>query len=67
MGLLLLPFVALWRLVALAIKVTGRLIGVTLGAVLVMVGVLLCLTVVGLVLGLPLVALGAALIVRGLF
>jgi hypothetical protein len=67
MGVLLLPFVALWRLVALVIELTGRLIGVTLGAVLVMVGVLLCLTVVGLVLGLPLVALGAALIVRGLF
>ncbi len=67
MGILLWPFVAVWRLFALIVGLTGRLIGIVLGLVLVLVGGLVSATVVGLPIGLPLVAVGLLLIARGLF
>ena len=45
------PFWALWRLVAFIIEMTGRLVGLILGAVL----------------GIPLALFGALLMVRSLF
>jgi len=61
------PFVALWRLLAGIVEVTGRLVAVILGAVLMIVGALVSLTVVGAVVGVPLAILGFLLILRGLF
>jgi hypothetical protein len=69
------PVVALWRLVAALIGLTGRLVAVLLGVVLFIAGGLLTLTVVGAVAGIPLmIAAGGAkhivgllLIVRGIF
>ena len=46
------PFVAVWRLVALIIEITG---------------VVVSLTVVGLVIGIPLILFGFLLVVRGFF
>ena len=64
---LLWPFYAIWRLVAFILEITGRLIGVVLGLVLLILGLLVSLTVVGAVVGLPLMILGMLLILRGLF
>jgi hypothetical protein len=64
---LLWPFYAIWRLVAFILQVTGRLIGVVLGLVLLVVGLLVSLTVIGAVVGVPLIILGMLLILRGLF
>jgi hypothetical protein len=61
------PFVALWKLVAAILSLTGRLIGVVLGTALLIAGVVLTLTIIGAVIGVPLVVLGFLLIVRGLF
>jgi hypothetical protein len=65
--LLLWPFYAIWRLVAFILEFTGRLVGVVLGLVLLIVGLLISLTVIGAVVGVPLIILGTLLILRGLF
>ena len=64
---LLWPFYAIWRLVAFILEVTGRIIGVILGLVLLILGLLVSLTVIGAVVGVPLIILGMLLILRGLF
>lgn len=64
---LLWPFVALWRLLAMIVEFTGRLVAVILGAVMMIVGAVVSLTVVGAVVGVPLAILGFLLILRGLF
>jgi hypothetical protein len=65
--LLLWPFVAVWRLLALIIELTGRLIGAVLGLALLIAGVVLSLTVIGAIVGVPLALLGLLLMVRSIF
>ena len=61
------PFVALMGLVGLIFELTGRFVAVLIGIVCVLVGVILTATIIGAVLGLPLIAFGLVLFVRGLF
>ncbi len=61
------PFVALWRLVAGIIELTGRLIAVIVGLVLLLLGVLLSITIIGAIIGVPLALFGFMLMVRGFF
>ena len=61
------PFVALWKLLALILEFTGRVLGVILGLALIIVGIIVSLTVVGAIVGIPLIGLGVLLIMRGLF
>jgi hypothetical protein len=61
------PFIALWKLLAGLIALTGRLTAVILGAALMLAGGLVSLTVVGAVVGIPLAFLGLLIILRGLF
>lgn len=61
------PFVAFWKLLAGLIALTGRLAAVIIGAVLILLGGLVSLTVVGAVIGIPLAVLGLMIILRGLF
>jgi hypothetical protein len=61
------PFWAIWMLVTGILKLTGRLVAVILGLVLMVVGVLVSLTVVGLIIGVPLFMIGLLLVFRGLF
>jgi len=61
------PFVALWRLLALIIGLTGRVIAVVLGIVVMILGLLATLTVVGAAVGIPLMIFGFLLVVRGIF
>jgi hypothetical protein len=63
---LLWPVVALWRLLAGIITLTGRFVAMLIGVVFIFVGVLLSLTIVGAILGIPLALFGLLLIVRGL-
>ncbi len=65
--LLLWPFWALWKLLEAILKLTGRLVAISLGLALLIAGVALCFTVLGLPVGLPLAAVGLLLVVRGLF
>jgi len=64
---LLWPFVALWKLVAGIVTLTGRLVAAILGLVLLIVGVVVSLTIVGAIVGVPLAIFGFLLILRGLF
>ncbi len=61
------PFVALWKLIAGIVALTGRLVAVILGFVLLLAGILVSLTVVGAVVGLPLAIIGFLLVLRGIF
>jgi hypothetical protein len=64
---LLWPFWLVWKLVEFILSLTGRLIAVVLGLVLMLVGVILTLTIVGAILGVPLFLVGLLLVFRGLF
>jgi PAS domain S-box-containing protein len=58
-SILAFPFVAIWRLFEILIGLTGRVLALTLGLLLLVVGGILSLTVVGAVLGVPLLSDGA--------
>lgn len=64
---LLAPFVAIWRLVAAIVEITGRLMAVLLGVVLMIVGVVATVTIVGAIVGIPVFLFGLLLVFRGLF
>jgi hypothetical protein len=61
------PFVAIWRLVAWIVELTGRLVAVILGAVFMIVGAIVSVTIIGAVIGIPLGILGFMMVLRGLF
>lgn len=63
----LLPFWWIWELLALIVRMTGRLVAVILGLVLMIAGVLVSVTVVGLIIGIPLIFVGVLLVIHGLF
>ena len=64
--LLLWPFWALWRLLALILQLTGRLVTAAIGLVLVVLGLVLVLTVVGAPVGVALMLIGALLLIRSI-
>jgi hypothetical protein len=64
---LLRPFIWLWNFIAYIITLTGRLLAVILGIVLMILGVLLTITVLGAIVGIPLIIIGLLLVVRGLW
>jgi len=61
------PFETLWWMVTTILELTGRLIAVVLGAVLMLVGGLISATLVGAIIGIPLLFFGVLLVLRGLF
>ena len=61
------PFVAIWKLLAVIVEMTGRLVAMILGIVLMLVGVLVSLTVIGAIVGVPLALIGLLLFFRGIF
>ena len=67
MNILLFPFRAVWWLVCFAFNLTGRLIGVIFGGLLLAVGIGLTATFLLAILGIPLIIIGFLLIVKSLF
>jgi len=61
------PFVALWRLLAVIVELTGRFVAMLLGIVFMIVGVIVSLTVIGAIVGIPLALIGFLLFIKGLF
>jgi hypothetical protein len=61
------PFAAVWKLVAIIVEMTGRLLAMILGIVFMLVGVLVSLTIVGAIIGIPLSIVGFLLFIRGIF
>ncbi len=64
---LLWPFWLIWKLVAIILELTGRLLGAILGMVVIILGIVLCATVIGAILGIPLIILGFLLMIRSIF
>ena len=65
--LLLWPFWAIWQLLSFILQLTGRLVAVIIGLVLMIAGAIVTLTVVGAIIGIPLFIIGLLLVFRGLF
>lgn len=61
------PFVAAGALIAFILSAIGRVFSFGLGFALVMIGVVLCISIVGIVLGVPLVIFGGGLMFRSIF
>lgn len=61
------PFVAIWSLVEMILKLAGRLVAAVLGLALMIIGVALCLTVIGAIVGIPLGGFGFTMMIRGFF
>lgn len=61
------PFIAAGALFALILSAIGRVFAFGLGLALVMLGVILCISLIGLVIGIPLVIFGAGLMFRSIF
>lgn len=67
MRLITWPFRLVWKLLTGILELTGRLIGGSIGFVLLLVGVILTFTIVGAPVGIPLMIAGIALFIRSLF
>ena len=65
--LLLWPFWAIWRLFALIVGLTGRLLAAVLGLILMIAGLIVSFTLIGLPVGLPLILIGFLLMIRSIF
>ncbi len=61
------PFAALWEFVTWILRLTGRLLAIVVGLVLMTIGVLISLTIIGAIIGVPLALVGFLLALRGLF
>ncbi len=61
------PFAALWKLITGILGLTGRLVAGIVGMVFIVLGVILCITVIGAIVGVPLVIIGVLLVIRSLF
>jgi hypothetical protein len=61
------PLIALWRLLATIVELTGRFVAIVLGLVLMLAGFLVSLTIIGAIIGIPLMIIGLMLAIRGIF
>ena len=66
-SVLLWPFTALWSLLSLILRLTGRLLAAILGIKFMIVGILLTFLVVAAPVGIPLTVLGFLLLIRSIF
>lgn len=65
MKILLFPIILALKILEFIFKLTGRLISMCIGLVLLIVGFFLCLTIIGAILGVPSLVLGFGLIIKG--
>jgi len=61
------PFWAVWQLITWIVRLTGRLIALLIGFALIIIGAVLCITVILLPVGIPMIIFGFLLTMRGLF
>ena len=67
MSILLFPFRAIWWLISSLFSLTGRLLGIIIGSILMAAGLALTFTFVGAIFGIPMAVLGLLLIVKSIF
>lgn len=61
------PFVALWRLLAFLLGLTGRLVLGVVGLVFMIAGLILTVTLIAAPVGIPLAVVGVLLVLRSIF
>jgi hypothetical protein len=61
------PFQAIWQLITWIVRLTGRLLAIILGFALIIIGAVLCITVILLPVGVAMIVFGFLLSMRGLF
>jgi hypothetical protein len=61
------PFVAIWKLLAVIVEMTGRFLAMVLGIVFIVVGIIVSLTIIGAIVGIPMALIGLLLLLRGIF
>lgn len=66
-NILLLPFKLVWILAGLVFSLCGKLATAGIGVVVMLVGLILCITLIGLPLGIILLILGLVLCLKGIF
>jgi len=65
--ILLWPFTALWFLLGLILRLTGRLLAAIMGLAFMIIGISLTFLVVAAPVGIPLIILGFLLMIRSIF
>lgn len=60
-------FRAIWSVLSLILRFTGRLLAIILGAIFIVIGVIFTISIAGAILGIPMIIFGVLLIIRGLF
>jgi len=65
-SILIWPFKLLFDLIVFILQITLRIITAVIGLVLVIAGLILCLTIIGAVVGIPLAMFGFMLMVRSI-
>lgn len=61
------PFAAIWKLIAVIVEMTGRLLAMIIGILLMIVGGIVSLTIIGAIIGIPLAIVGLLLFLKGIF
>ena len=64
---LLRPFIWLWNFIVYIVMLTGRVMAVVLGLLLILVGGILTITLIGAIIGIPILIIGVLLVIRGLW
>lgn len=67
LNILLWPFQLVGFLMRLVLGAVGRLMTFVIGLAILLVGIVLCATVIGLLIGVPLCLLGGSMMLRSLF
>ena len=67
MRILLLPFNFVWWLIGFLFSLTGRLLGIIVGSLLMAAGIGLIFTFFGAIIGIPLGILGLLLVIKSIF
>ncbi len=67
MAILTFPFRLIWGLFSAIMQMTGRLLAIVFGIILLVTGMALTATVIGAILGVPVMIFGGLLLLRGLF
>lgn len=65
--LLFWPIILAWKLIGIIFMLTGKLITVAIGLVILIIGFILCLTVIAIPLGVAMIIFAILLMIKGIF
>lgn len=65
--LILLPFTLFWKLIGIIFALLGKILTAGIGLILMIIGIILCITVIALPLGIVFIIFGFSMAIRGIF